>query len=925
MHLLLSKEESSCDRLVLRSIKFSSHINGEGCTRFYNVRARLFKKDEEKKESVLDKVTSTTNSLDISKDFKKNDLKLDIRKQFENGETSFFSLETGLSEAIKKSSLAIIKKDIFKDGKFLQKKKTYVSNFKANKFNMMVGLDEIERKKILISLISGKWDDKIKRFVNMYEIMFDPQVLIFGYEDVLKVKGVITLSSKVMLNGISLKRIIEIAQVLQKGSWIPGVARRVRVFKKKSSESSFFIVLSMKDKIVASAITIVFNIIFEKHKSLDMSFKNRYFYTISYGFCSNKGPHSALSAITTWGFASWFIKADIEKCYDTINQKRFLLILEKLFKDPLMLSILNKFFNISVINVEKGEADTSKSIGVLQGNPLSSLLVNICLNEFDYFMDDLKKEIHTGTFVNIVAKKWGEASWFSVGELSKTEKALYNTSRELYWQKVKEVAKVGIDNQQNNGVSYQLYYVRYTDAFLVAVKSSKWLAKNVQEQIRDFFKFNLNFQLKEKNLLNAKDNKVEFLGFDVKVFRRKNKVVVENRKILSFKKIKNRLASRKSTMESRFEKVIFNYYEAQKLKFLKVLLKSEKDKVLQKAAITSLALKDALEFQDCVNLAGNKWISSQGFFKKWLKREFIRLCSSWIQDKDLKRFGFSSVIEAYNNLLSVMEKSSNTKKIADFKLREVRRIKFNHKKPHGDQIVYDQLRGLNFRLYAPMGELKKKLVMWRMLANNGTPTASSVIFCYNDISIIQYYKDKALSLLNYYKLAVNFQKVKKLVDYHMRWSLIHTLAGKHKKKTHQIIKQYGKTPRVILGSYNKKDKIIAAFLTSNEVNHRSRGFSVLQDSINYLTDLDKPIVKLLMPKVLFSERCVIIGCTNNSIKIYYMRILLRVKDGYLVESAQLKNKSFKSNSNFYSALNCKQILLCEEHYAQWPKWNQFQM
>jgi retron-type reverse transcriptase len=235
--------------------------------------------------------------------------------------------------------------------------------------------------------------------------MFNPKVLIFGYADVLQVKGATTLGSKAMLNGMNLERITEISQTLKDGSWTPGVARGVWALKKKAGETSLLMVLPIKDKIVASAMKIVFNIIFEKPKSLDMLSKDRYFHNFSYGFRPNKGCHSALGVIVTWGFASWFIKADLEKCYDTINQKRLLFILEQSFKDPLMRDTLNKFFKMPVKNVEKGGADTSKGVGVPHGNPLSPFLVNICLNEFDYFMDDLKKEIDKGISVNTITKE----------------------------------------------------------------------------------------------------------------------------------------------------------------------------------------------------------------------------------------------------------------------------------------------------------------------------------------------------------------------------------------------------------------------------------------------------------------------------------------------------------------------------------------
>jgi len=74
---------------------------------------------------------------------------------------------------------------------------------------------------------------------------------------------------------------------------------------------------------VASAIKIVLNAIFEKQKSLDMLPKDRYFHSFSHGFLPNCRCHSVLDVTVTWGLTPWFMKADIQKCYDTIDQKRF--------------------------------------------------------------------------------------------------------------------------------------------------------------------------------------------------------------------------------------------------------------------------------------------------------------------------------------------------------------------------------------------------------------------------------------------------------------------------------------------------------------------------------------------------------------------------------------------------------------------------
>jgi hypothetical protein len=87
---------------------------------------------------------------------------------------------------------------------------------------------------------------------------------------------------------------------------------------------------------------------------------------------------------------------------------------------------------------------------------------------------------------------------------------------------------------------------------------------------------------------------------------------------------------------------------------------------------------------------------------------------------------------------------------------------------HFYKVLYGQSQALSSTIYAPTYELKDRMKIWGMLSKNGNPKASGAIFCYNDISVIEYYKQKALSFLNYYRPALNFHEVKKLVDYHMR-------------------------------------------------------------------------------------------------------------------------------------------------------------
>ena len=903
-HLLLCKEERSPGRLVLRSINFPVLISCGGCKRYSNVSARLFK-DEGKRESAPNEVTSTVNSLDTYKDCKESDLKQDIHKQFEGSETPLLLLKSGSSEAIQNDLLPVVKKDILLNGKSLKDGKTYVVDLEINKFNVMVNLSEKEAQKILLNSIANKWSDRVKRFVYIHKVMFDPQTLIFAYADVLKAKGTTTNRiDRTSLNGMNLQRITKLSRSLLDGLWQAGVARQVLIPIKVPGEYRPLTVLPLNDKIVASAMKIVFNIIFEKHASLNMLSKQRYFHNFNHGFRPNRSCHSALDVTITWGLASWFIKTDASKCCDTIHQKRLLSILRKSFKDQMMVDTLNKLFKMQVKNVEKDGLDISKGIGVHQGTPLSPLLANVYMNELDHFIDSLKKKIDKST-PDSTPKEWRQATWVAAAELSraKTKKAQSNLRRKMYRQKVKDAMKAGIpknsksDEQQGNRVYHRLYYVRYADDYLIAVKGPKWLAKEVQKKTQDFLKSNLNFTLKKGDLLHSRNNKVRFLGFDIKVPKRKDRAVVENRKILSFKKIRNRLTSRIHDMESRFEKSILNTYESQKLKILKTLLKDRKNNVSRENVIKALAHKDAHALHNHAILMGNKWISGQEPFKNWLKKEYIQLRSSWVRENDLKELGFSDVVDAYNNLLAVMVKASDKKKLIPWKSEEMKRIKSKpkFKQIHVDRILYSQPQGLKPRIYAPTRELKDRMKTWGMLSKGGSPKASGAIFRYNEISIVEYYKQKALGFLNYYRPAVNFHEVKKLADYHIRWSLIHTLAGKHKKKVHQIIKKYSKAPKVVWEDNSGKDNVLAAFLTHTEINNRSRGFNKSFDPIVHLENLNRPIMKLSVPKSLFSKQCAVINSTNLDIEIRHVRAFEKVKHYCLAESIKSKDKSLRDS------------------------------
>lgn len=299
-HKLPSREEESPHGLpVLRSIRTLSRISDAGyrCGQFHAC-ARLL--DEGKGGSAPTEVTSAIESSVTPGELKERDLKLDIHKQSENSETLS---KKGSGETIQNRSGSVIKKGATEGGP-LNFSKSVDGKNETLDLNMIVNMDEVSREKLLVKLIAERWDNKKRKFVNLHEVYGDLRVLIVAYADVIKAKGANTEGGdSSTLDGMNLERLQKLSKELLKGSWRAGIARRVMIPKPGTNDRRPLTVLSPYDKIVANAMKIVLNMIFERHKGLDKLPNDRYFHTFSHGFRPNRGCHSALDITITWGLS----------------------------------------------------------------------------------------------------------------------------------------------------------------------------------------------------------------------------------------------------------------------------------------------------------------------------------------------------------------------------------------------------------------------------------------------------------------------------------------------------------------------------------------------------------------------------------------------------------------------------------------------
>jgi len=121
---------------------------------------------------------------------------------------------------------------------------------------------------------------------------------------------------------------------------------------------------------------------------------------------------------------------------------------------------------------------------------------------------------------------------------------------------------------------------------------------------------------------------------------------------------------------------------------------------------------------------------------------------------------------------------------------------------------------------APLRKIRKKLKLRGLITENNKPRCVVRLIQLNDKDIVLWFNSVARDLLSYYRCCANFYKVRDYVDYFLRWSLIHTMARKHKASATELI---GALSRDMVIKADEGKKTIS-FLSSNEIRRMGRMF-----------------------------------------------------------------------------------------------------
>lgn len=234
------------------------------------------------------------------------------------------------------------------------------------------------------------------------------------------------------------------------------------------------------------------------------------FYDRNYGFRPNRSAHHALAQaarLMQVGKMSFVVDIDIKGFFDNVNHAKLIRQMWTLgIRDKWLLGVIRAMLKAPVIHKD-GTVEHPKK-GTPQGGVLSPLLANIVLNELDWWIASQWENIQTRHEYCFYRKR--------TGQFDKS-----NKFRALRTTKLKEIYLVRYADD------FKLFCKKRSDADKAFHATKLWLKERLK----------LDVSNEKSKVVNLKKNSSEFLGFELKLVRKRKTFVVESH--MSKKSIKN--------------------------------------------------------------------------------------------------------------------------------------------------------------------------------------------------------------------------------------------------------------------------------------------------------------------------------------------------------------------------------------------------
>ena len=365
---------------------------------------------------------------------------------------------------------------------------------------------------ILERIYKNASDHKEGVYTRLYRYLLREDIYFIAYQKLYSNKGATTKGiDNDTADGFGKKYVDGLINDLKNRTYKPKPARRIYIPKANGKERPLSIP-SFRDKLLQEVIRMFLEAIYEPN-----------FSDFSHGFRPNRSCHTALKqAKIYFTGAKWFIEGDIKGCFDNIDHDKLIDILQRKIKD-------SKFINIIRLMLKAGYVEDFKYhetySGTPQGGILSPILANIYLNELDMKLEEIQKRFKKPherkyTYEYSVMKGRRDYQKSKLKKAKEEEKAEILGRIEAYTKALYEIPRTPADDKN-------LYFVRYADDFLIAVKGNKEDCIAIKAELTEFLREELKLTLsEEKTLITHSSKKALFLGYNVSV--RRNNVIKQN-------------------------------------------------------------------------------------------------------------------------------------------------------------------------------------------------------------------------------------------------------------------------------------------------------------------------------------------------------------------------------------------------------------
>lgn len=368
----------------------------------------------------------------------------------------------------------------------------------------------MQRPEIILDIISQRSSKNLK-IDKLYKYLYNTNLYIESYKK---------LSNNKLVSSSILNRINNIIDELKQERY----GWNKQEYKKISFNN--LTIDSWKDKLLQDIILKLLNSIYDIN-----------FYENIYSYRKENAIAKTLLLLHNKGQASeFFIRFDIDGCFEDINKQVLLDILKKRITDNRFIYLIQNMFKYSNNLFKYEYAQTYSNIPF--SDDLSQLFLNIYLNELDQFILASFKEKYNKLLkreVNLIYSTIKNTIFYLEGKLK--DNNFKPEEREKIIEKLlklkKERQQTSVKRNINESNFRRFNFIRYSNNCIIPFIGTYNEALDILESIKNYTKNFLKTKIVNEKIYNGKNTKsLNFLQYNI-VTQWNNNKIINKKRVLS--------------------------------------------------------------------------------------------------------------------------------------------------------------------------------------------------------------------------------------------------------------------------------------------------------------------------------------------------------------------------------------------------------